>query len=1073
MSRRLADLVGLREGEGGRTGRLAAFIFLITAAIVLLKGAQRGIFLSAYPRSKIPDAFVLSAICLAAASLLASALAARLGPARLAQAILGGAAALLVAARLSLATGHAGAPMVVYVIVEVVAGLLLVQGWQVAAEALDVRSAKRILPIVGSGAGVAWLLGGFGVGALARRVGTAELLLVAPVLLAAALAVGEVIARRDHKRHLPRSAAGGMVGEIRDALRYVASEPLLRLVALLSIADLLIEQVIDYQLFAAAQVRYATHPEDIAAFMGKLYGVTGAATVIVPLILAGRLLSRFGSTRCLMAAQVWVLIGSALFFLFPGFALVVLISAGDRILKQSLSSPGRAQMQTPVPAVRRTQAGALVRGVLAPLCYAGGGAVLKLLPSDLGIRWVSLATIGLAVVLLVVSGRHLRLAYLRALHRSMDQRRLDLDEASPELDREHCMALREKVLSPDEAQAAFAVSLLGAGDPQVARPLLHEACGHPSSHVRAAAVEALAGFHHADDVAVVTETLERATEEEVERACLAALAHLEGRGCGDAVRRRADDADVRVRALARASLARAEEVGYGSLAWMGRTASGALAAVTHEAKAELALGGDPEPDSRLGRFLALLRSARPEERAAAAWAMGEVRLEHPTLRAAFASLFDDDAAPVRLGALRAAGRLGDRRLARRIVAALDGPDRAHLRAAYDAFAALDDVAVPAIEAALVGAAPQVLARTASALAPGRGRHGDALLARLLAHDHRVVRYRAARALAARRSSDGWQPPAHETVLAAVRRELATGYRYYAIIVGIARGDGVDDYQVEPRFAFLAGEVRARVRQTERRLLAILSLAGDPKLVEVAESRLRHHEPSDVARAVELLEHALDPRLAALVVPFLEPSPLRLRLKGSEQEFPVPPGCLEDPLAAIVELQDPYLRRCALTCFRDRIAAEYPHVLVEDDPVLPLVERIYFLRGVPLFRDLSGEDLMQVAEIAGRQELEGGTVIFKKGEPGDVLYIVARGRVEVKDGDHVIATLEKNEFFGELAILDGEARSADAVCAEKTELLSLFRADLDELVERRPEIAREIIRVLTRRIRESNLRLSRS
>lgn len=1052
MGRRLADLVGLREGEGARTARLVGFLFLITLAIVLLKAAQRGIFLAAYPRAAIPDAFMLSAAFLAASAFLAAALAPRLGPIRLVQAILAAAVVLLPLGRALLLAGNREVALALYVLVEATSGLLLVQAWQVASEALDVRSAKRLLPLVGVGAGSAWVLGGFAVGQLTALVGAAGLLLVAPALLLGAAALAEAIGRRDVQRATAPVRAT-LLGGVGGAIRLVWISPLLRLVAAISVLDLLVEQVVDFQLFALAQERWAD-PERIATFMGQLYGVTGILTVVAPLLVSGRLLSRFGSTRCLMAAQAWVLVGAIVFLGLPSLAVLALTCGGDRVLKQSLSSPGRAQMQTHIPAAQRTQAGALIRGVLAPLFYLVGGAALTLVPPHGSVRWLSLAAIALTLTLLALTARRLRVAYLGALRRSMDRRRLTLDVASmPPLDREHCLALAAELGDPDERRVAFAVSLLSTGEPAIARPLLRLACAHPAAEVRAAAVLALAGFEHAEDLPVLYATLERATEDVVEQACLQGLAQLERGAVGDAVRLRADDRDPRVAALARASLARAEGVGLGSLTWAGGDPA------TPAARALLATEA-LVPDSRAGGFHALLVSAHDAERAAAAWAMGEVGPTHPGLRRAFAQLLDDPVPAVQHAAIRAAGRLGEPALIPRIVAALG--ERATAPAAFEALAALDDALVPAVDAALAGASELVIARTAAGLAPGRGPHGDALLLRLIDHADRVIRFRAARALATRRPT-ALAPAALARVRVAVRAELATGYAYWAFVAALEHAGP------EPRArAFLDGELRLRIRQTERRVLALIALTADPAVIELVAARLHHPEARAVAHAVELLEHALEPTLAAWVVPFLEPRPLRLRLQAA-RDATLAPAPIADPLRALIDLGDPHLRQCAMLGYAARLAAEHPTIWKEDEPMLPLVERIYFLRNVPLFRELSAEDLRQVARIAGRVTWPAGHVVFRKGEAGDAMFIVARGQVEVRDGGHVLAALGQHEFFGELAVLDGEARSADAVCAEDTELLSLGRADLEELIERRPEIAREIIRVLTRRLRDTNLR----
>jgi CRP-like cAMP-binding protein len=85
-------------------------------------------------------------------------------------------------------------------------------------------------------------------------------------------------------------------------------------------------------------------------------------------------------------------------------------------------------------------------------------------------------------------------------------------------------------------------------------------------------------------------------------------------------------------------------------------------------------------------------------------------------------------------------------------------------------------------------------------------------------------------------------------------------------------------------------------------------------------------------------------------------------------------------------------------------------------------------------------------------------------------VVVKGGVEIRDGSQLIATQRVNDFFGELALFDQEPRSADAVCIEDTELLEIGGADLESLMERQPEIAREIIRVLASRLRQTTKQL---
>ena len=1033
MASRITTSLGLREGEGARTARLFVFIFLLTAAAVLARSAQREIFLAAYPRSAIPDAFLLSAAVLCLASLGISALAGRLAQVRLTQVLVATCALLLFAAHFARGFLADSAPMAVYVVVEVAVSVLLTQGWGVASEAVDVRSAKRLLPLVGFGAGLAWTGGGLAIGGLAKRVGPEALLLLAPVALVGAVGVLAVLARNDIAESKRQERSEGFLKDTADGLRYIATEPLMRVLAAVVTLELVVEKVTDLQLLATAQARFAGETGGVAAFMGLFYGVTGGVTLLAPAV-TGRLLARFGSTRAIVTAQAWVLAASVLFLLFPLFPVVVLLTGGDRVLKQALGAPARSQIFGAVPAMRRVQAGALLRGVVAAVFSALAAVGLKALPPGLPVHWLSFGTVAVMVPLLLLSRRWLNRGYLEALQRSVDQSRIDLDSGQHvrELDREQVATLADELASRDDSRAVLAVSVLASSKLAVARPLLVRALAHPSAEVRALAVQALGRGGDPADAESVARVLAGSTEEEVRCACLRALTDLGGPGALARLEACSDDASPRVRALARAGRASLFQVGVGS----GRGAGAELVA-----------------------FEAMLASKVPEEREAAAWAVGEVPLRASGLRAGFTPLLEDASLPVRRAAVGASGGFADAGIVRALVFALDEP--ATSSAAFDAFAKLNDAGVGQVENVLRDAPPAVVSRTASALSRGTGLRATELLKGLLGHADSQVRYRASRALVVRRRQDGWTPPGEDLLLRAIQVELRQGYRYYAAQEALSGELKAGD--AERRF--VAGEIDSRIQETERRLLALVAVVADPRIARLSH-HLRDASPQVTARVLELVDQSLDTRLSALVVPFLEQVPAGQRTAVGEADFDVPERLRADPVGALVELGDAHLRRCALLAFGERMAERFPELTSQEEPLLRLVERLRFLRSVPVFKNLAPEDLMKLAEIAAPVEHPARKVIFKKGDPGDVLCVVVRGRVEIRDQGQVIASQGPNDFFGELALFDQEPRSADAVCVEDTELLEIGGADLESLMERRPEIAREIIRVLAKRLRKT-------
>jgi CRP-like cAMP-binding protein len=131
-----------------------------------------------------------------------------------------------------------------------------------------------------------------------------------------------------------------------------------------------------------------------------------------------------------------------------------------------------------------------------------------------------------------------------------------------------------------------------------------------------------------------------------------------------------------------------------------------------------------------------------------------------------------------------------------------------------------------------------------------------------------------------------------------------------------------------------------------------------------------------------------------------------------------------------------------------------------------------LQRVPLFRHLSPIDLQRIAEVAREKSYPRHSVILFEDDPGDALYVVARGQVKVvligDDGREVIlSVLGEGEFFGEMALLDDEPRSAHVIAMEDSDLLVLRREDFEGLLAQSPEIGLALLRELTRRLRRAD------
>lgn len=140
-------------------------------------------------------------------------------------------------------------------------------------------------------------------------------------------------------------------------------------------------------------------------------------------------------------------------------------------------------------------------------------------------------------------------------------------------------------------------------------------------------------------------------------------------------------------------------------------------------------------------------------------------------------------------------------------------------------------------------------------------------------------------------------------------------------------------------------------------------------------------------------------------------------------------------------------------------------------MLTSVDRLLFVRGVPIFKELRDDFLVRLASIMDEVAFPSNHTIFTEGQEGRSLYIVVSGQVSVHLKGQELAQLEKGTCFGEMSLFDAEPRSASVTTIEPCECLVLTQQQLYEAIDETPGIAVNIIRLLSRRIRELNKELN--
>ena len=449
---------------------------------------------------------------------------------------------------------------------------------------------------------------------------------------------------------------------------------------------------------------------------------------------------------------------------------------------------------------------------------------------------------------------------------------------------------------------------------------------------------------------------------------------------------------------------------------------------------------DPDDDVRLAAASALAK----RDPATLRTALDDV---HPAVRATSAAALLASDVRAR-GTLDALLRSGDPEL--RLIA-VRGLERAGGAAAAEAIVGLATDPDPRLRAAAVRALP---AMGAAALPLLDGALRDANRAVRLASADALVRLGTpALDTAVRAIEDG---SAVEDALDALRRmptasvadrlrEVARrravdAVRYHMLERGL---QGTEERVALARDAL----ARAARRDAEIALGALAALAQDDAY-EAALAGLRSREPIQRANALEALEAVGDREL------------VRPLLAVFEDQGPTTKPTDLNTLRAD---PDEWIREVA--AFATARPPSPGGAPMETLATLPTMERILFLRQVPLFADLPPSDLKQIAAIAGERLYEDGTFIAREGDAGTELLVIVEGEVRILAAGKEIARRKRGDYVGEMAVLDGEPRSASLVADGNVRALRIGRREMETILRERPETSHVMLVVLARRLRE--------
>lgn len=899
---------------------------------------------------------------------------------------------------------------------EAVALLSLTLLFGFAGDYFNPRDARRLYGIIAGGLALGTVVGGYGIELWVPVMGVLSIVQLCGALVLFNAFVCVLVARLG----TPLTPDAPSTAEETDgvSLAVLMRSRYLQLVSLTVLIAMLVTVVVGFQMQWIASDKPRA---ELATFFGRFYAWVGGAEIVFQFALVPILLRRLGVIPCLMIPPALVGLASyGLLSLHDGpngvMDLLVLSAAVNFVrltLDETLTLPARELLFLPLPGRVRVRAQTLIGGAVAPATRGLGGlALLAIVYADVGV--VHLSTVGLVgCVALLATLWVLRRPYRDTLLESLEATQLGgQDLAALVHDPTTQGVLRDLLKVEDPKLVAVTLELLGDTHlPDLAKAVRRVAVsGTPD--VAAKALTFLSAQEDPQLLSTLRWGLESASAE-VQAAAVTGLCRLGG-------------ADVMEEAE---GFLESERPG-----------------VRHAALVGIARHCGAKGASRMARLLReMAGSDSLQERIQTAQLVGRIGADtYPEMVARLAA----DAEPaVRRAAIEACGHGAGREVLPVLLSRLDD-HQVHVEVVRALGSLSEGATAPLLRALYEGGFSAAVHRELTRVAGRIGGHeaGPALWGQLEDSEPLLTRVNAADALRTWVHRDGPRDLDLSDYDGRLDRLCET---IMVLNQAVAELSGHDDWG--------AGLLSDHVVLHQRLLLSLLALkVRDPRLDRVYQSMFSP-SASQRASAAELLDELLPSRTSARVMPLFQPLVDGVAGDGTG---------LSDDTRQLLEIEGPWARAVLASI----TAAADTELGAEEARLLALLDDIRTLKKVPLFSALQADYLLEVAETADVREVGAGTRLFQAGDEGDSLYVVCEGTVSVLVGGKPVASLGAGECLGELALLDGETRSAGAQVEQAARLMQIRGQRFTNLLYSEPSIARALLGKLDERVRKTQAKV---
>lgn len=1005
MFHRLASLLNVRADEGWLAFLVALLFTCIQAGQGMGDNAASALFLLRYGVDFLPYMYLFLGALTFLTTLIYSTALGRFDKGKFFSSLIAGFIGLLILERAAILFPFTLLYPVLWLTINGMSMILGTFVWNLAGEVCDARQAKRLFPLFTSAGILGSVIGNAVTGVVARLLGTDNLLLLYAALLGISFYLMRIIASGHFPKTKTFKEKSNLWNDLRAGYDFVRVSPLMRLIAYSSILFSVLFFAVAFP-FNKVVTDSFTDEAGVAGFFGLFNSITTASTFLVSLFLASRIYTRLGIINGVFLMPLTYIFSFAVFAGFYNLNGAAVARFAQLVILAGIAGTAWNALFNVVPSQKRGQVLAFNNGVPSQIGVALSGVLLIVGEQLLTVQQIFLMGTILAFVCGVFIWQ-MRKAYAQALIDALQAGRLE-------------------VFSANET------SFTGFQGDAAVLDVATRALNDTKATTRRLAAEMLGRMESDSAIPHLTRLLSD-PEPAVRASAVSSLGVLCADSAAEDIIALLDDPDDHVREEALSILPKLKIITSPELIVKISNLMTSDSSLSVQTKAIVALTRLGVADEALANLTPRLNSPNPQILISALETVAEIAPISLDPQPILNSL-NDSSASIRRAAVTALGSLKDH--SAMLVNSLTDPDESVRQAAADALRKRSNES-RALVLDLIEKDNSAIDSALDALAPG--------------------------------NSESLKP----------LREYAKRELTFARTL---RNQSASIPSTQHATRFLHACLHSRASLCESRLIKTVGLFGDMRTMELVRKSMNGTNIENRAAALEALDTIGDKGLAKGVVSLLESEPT-----------PTDPS---DVIAVLLKSPDPWLRILALRSTSELGLREFIPLLHqmksgsdsflreaalgaltefgEENPMdtlktVSILERILLLREIPIFADLSPEDLKLVAEIAREEWVPQNTIIFNQGDEGDRMFVIVEGHLHVlqitKDTEKMVAQRGPGDFVGEMAIIESAPRSATLRAQTDSRLLAIDGETFKGILRERPDVSFAVLRSISRRLRE--------